>query len=68
MSEDLDTLQEFGQLLQQFERLNNTSASQFKLKSQMQFPMPEESFYIPAQSKPVQFRKDQDSSEEEYKN
>ena len=70
MSEDTDTLKEYETSLLEFERMNTTVIRHQKLKDELHFPIPEESFYIPAHSsgrEPAAFTSAQDSSDEEEK-
>ena len=66
VSEDMETLKEFGATLEEFERLNNSTGHQIRSQDRMLFPQPDESFYIPA-GNPVQFSRDFGSFEEEEK-
>ena len=70
MSEYTDTLKEFETSLLEFERMNTTVIRNQQPKNELHFPMPEESFYIPAHStgrEPAAFTSAQDSSDEEEK-
>lgn len=66
VSEDMETLKEFGATLAEFERLNNSAVKQMRSQDRMQFPQPDESFYIPA-GNPVHFSQDYGAFEEEKK-